>query len=126
MASAMTFVVFPTPLEIGVFTPPVLLTLDEQKNVLYKPEEHIREIPVEINPEYMKFVIGTQGYYFNAITKASNTSYIWYDKENAVIKVWGPVGNLDDAEKRLRDRMDDIEWKCLCDSVDTAKWSDED
>jgi hypothetical protein len=65
-------------------------------------------INVSVPHEWMKFVIGRNGYYFNAITRASKTSYIWYHAHIKMIEVRGPMWALVNAERRLVDRMEYI------------------
>ena len=114
----------------GVYNPPKIVTIEYKPDarVLGTVEDHILYVDVDINPELMKFVIGTAGYYFNAITKASGVSYIWYDKATNKIEVHGPMWCLDNAEKRLKDRMDHIEWTNIKNSVKQFQrnsWADD-
>ena len=77
------------------------------------PVTHYTEVIVTIRPDYMKYVIGANGKYFNAITKASGADYIWYVREKNVIEVWGPIHSLCDAAKRLQDRMELIQTRVI-------------
>lgn len=121
----VTITQFNTGFQSGVYAPPICCTV--RQGSLIPMEQHCRKVNVTISPSLMKFVIGKQGYYFNAITKASGTNYIWYKKEENVIEVWGPPQNLWDAEKRLKERMNDIEWKWVCSETNikpNEKWGD--
>ena len=112
----------------GVYNPPTMVTFEHGPTLICTPEQHVRYVTVDINPELMKFVIGTSGYYFNAITRASGVSYIWFDKQMNRIEVYGPIWCLDNAEKRLTDRMTHIEWVNIGNKVkqfQVSSWSDE-
>ena len=68
-----------------------------------------KRVQISIPVDWMKYVIGKAGYYFNAITYQSGCSYIWFHKEEGYIEVWGSTqDSLDDAEERLIKRMDHI------------------
>jgi hypothetical protein len=57
----------------------------------------------------MKYVIGKNAKYFIAIKHQSGTSYIWFHDHICMIEVRGPSHkSLDDAEKRLNDRMTSV------------------
>jgi hypothetical protein len=63
---------------------------------------------VSIHPALMKFVIGTNGYYFYAITKASGACYIWYHRHLNMIELWGTPHAIMNAETRLSMRCEYI------------------
>lgn len=98
------------PIIPGVYNPPVGIQVCTIQNI---PIAHIpisvRYIPALIPSMYMKFVIGTNGYYFNAITRASKVDYIWYHQESNMIEIRGFEGYMTDAENRLISRMKYIE-----------------
>jgi len=121
----ITITHFNNGFQSGVYAPPICCTF--QRDNVIPLEQHCRRVNVTISPTLMKFVIGKQGYYFNAITKASGTNYIWYKKEENIIEVWGPPHKLADAERRLTERMDDIRWKVMCSETaikPNEKWAD--
>ena len=125
---ALTVTTFMNSFQSGVYNPPAIVSFENGANLVGTLEDHRRYINVDINPELMKYVIGTAGYYFNAITRASGVSYIWYDKEASVIEVHGPIWCLDDAERRLKERMDHIEWTNIVNRVKQFQinaWSDD-
>jgi hypothetical protein len=123
---AQTFVSFPCGFQSGVYCPPKIFTVDPLKgSFVGTAEDHIRHIKVDIDPDLMKYVIGTRGYYFNAITRASGVSYIWYDKNTETIEVHGPIWRLDDAERRLTERMDHIQWANILKTYKIDVWADE-
>lgn len=94
----------------GIYNPPTMVTFLPDGGFI--PQEmHCVKIPVTISPTLMKMVIGKDGYYFNGITKASKTEYIWYEKDKNVVEIWGAPSNLEDAKKRLMDRMNLISAK---------------
>ena len=82
---------------------------------IYNPPAtcYYMEVRLTIKPEYMKYVIGSNGKYFNAITKAAGVEYIWYVREKNIIEVWGPIHNLCNAVKRLQDRMELIQSRVI-------------
>lgn len=125
---ALTVTTFMNSFQSGVYNPPAIVSFENGANLVGTLEDHRRYIDVDIKPELMKFVIGTAGYYFNAITRASGVSYIWYDKETNKIEVHGPIWCLDDAERRLKERMDHIEWTNIVNRVNQFQinaWSDD-
>lgn len=99
----------PGPPPSGIYNPPIL-------------GNRCKKISLTILPKNIGAVIGKQGYYFNAITKASNASYIWYNKEEEVIEVWGKNDYIiKDAEQRLVERMDSVEWMFIKNKFDIHK-----
>lgn len=125
---AQTFVSFPCGFQSGIYCPPNIFTVDTTRgSIVGTAEDHIRYVNVDIDPALMKFVIGTCGYYFNAITRASRVFYIWYDKQTNKIEVHGPIWCLDDAERRLKERMDHIAWTNIVNEMKQFRkqaWSD--
>ena len=91
----------------GVYNPPQYVYLN---NAHLMPVS-VKFVPLTIPHEWMKFVIGTNGYYFNAITHASKVCYIWYHEHIAMIEIRGPWYNLDEAERRLLQRMNHIKFQ---------------
>ena len=70
---------------------------------------HYTQVYVDnISSEIMKVVIGKQGKVFKAITHQAQIQYIWYNIENKYIEIWGPEDKVDDAWKRVYDRIRDI------------------
>ena len=63
---------------------------------------------VGVSDDIMKISIGRNGKVFKAITRQSNTQYIWYNKEQHLVEIWGPEQNLPDALKRVFDRIQKI------------------
>jgi hypothetical protein len=65
-----------------------------------------RFVNITIPGDWMKYVIGKNAHYFNAITYQSGTTYIWYHNHINMIEIWGPsTQTLDNAETRLIERM---------------------
>ena len=80
-----------------------------QSMMLTEKASFCKNVPISIPVDWMKYVIGKAGYYFNAITYQSGCSYIWFHKDQGVIEVWGYTQNsVDDAERRLIERMNYI------------------
>ena len=133
---------------------PVLTPYSYDKPGVYNPPiaAYYHEIPITVQTDLIKHVIGANGKYFNAITKASGVFYIWFRKERNIIEVWGPsVPSMDSAVKRIFDRMElikqrfsisqiqpikqrfsisqeEIEWKAICDTFSTkniGSWADD-
>lgn len=97
---------YPSP---GIYNPPTV-------------GNKCKKIRLTILPKNIGAVIGKQGYYFNVITYVSNASYIWYDKEKQVIEVWGENDAIiNDAERRLIERMDSVEWMFIKNKFDMYK-----
>ena len=80
----------------GVYTPPLF-------------EEGVSKTYVYVDPEddhLMGLVIGKNGYYFKAITHASRTRYIWYNRNTHLIEIWGAAHCLMNAVQRINHRID--------------------
>ncbi len=102
--------IYQNPVIPGVYNPPIGIQVSTINNIpVAQIPIFVKYIPVLIPSVYMKFVIGTNGYYFNAITKASKASYIWYHHQNNTIEIRGFEGHIADAENRLISRMKYIE-----------------
>lgn len=72
-------------------------------------DSYCRFVKITIPADWMKYVIGNAGFYFNAITHQSKCSYIWFHKDNGVIEVWGSTSEaVDNATQRLIKRMEHI------------------
>lgn len=98
------------PIVPGVYNPPVGIQVCTTQNIpIAQIPISVRYVPVLVPNVYMKFVIGTNGYYFNAITRASKVDYIWYHQESNTIEIRGFEGYMNDAENRLISRMKHIE-----------------
>jgi hypothetical protein len=54
----------------------------------------------------MPVVIGSQGSVFKAITYKTRAHYIWWDKQNGEVEVWGFFKNAWDAAARVKERVD--------------------
>ena len=96
----MMSVMYQTP---GVYNPPHMNTYQHPH-----PGMVCKFMNVSIHPALMKFVIGTKGYYFNAITKASGACYIWYHRHLNMIELWGTPCSIMNAETRLGMRCEYI------------------
>lgn len=102
--------IYQHPIIPGVYNPPVGIQVCTDQNIpIAQIPISVRYIPVLIPSIYMKYVIGTSGYYFNAITRASKVDYIWYHQESNMIEIRGFEGYMNDAENRLISRMKYIE-----------------
>lgn len=83
---------------------------------MFTPEKpmYCRYVNITIPSDWMKHVIGSNGYYFYVITHQSNVSYIWYHNHIKMIEIWATTYDaLNDAENRLKNRMNHICWKML-------------
>ena len=80
----------------GVYNPPKVVMLNNIPIPTFT-----RYVKISVSQEHMKYVIGTQGYYFNAITRCSGAMYIWYHKDKGVIEIVGCLGALANAEARF-------------------------
>jgi hypothetical protein len=64
---------------------------------------------ITIPRDWMKYVIGTNGYFFNVITHQSCVQYIWYHKSSNLIEIWGYCDEfINNAKERLQKRMNTI------------------
>ena len=83
---------------------------------MFTPTKHMycRYVNITIPGDWMKHVIGSNGYYFYVITHQSNVSYIWYHNHIKMIEIWASSYDaLNDAENRLKNRMNHICLKML-------------
>lgn len=72
------------------------------------PNTHYSEVKCDLSDQQIKKLIGKNGYFFNVITKAAKVNYLWFDNQRKVIEIWGPMIHLENAKRRLIDRMDRI------------------
>lgn len=73
---------------------------------LYNPPiAHYSEVKCDLPEDLIKKLIGRNGYYFNVITKVSKVNYLWFDNQRKVIEIWGPMIHLENAKRRLIERM---------------------
>jgi hypothetical protein len=65
------------------------------------------EVPIMVPHDQMKFVIGSNGKVFKAITaRVKGTDYIWYDSSRKIVEVWGSnKGAINRAVRLLNERM---------------------
>lgn len=89
-----------SPFVSGAYNPPTSILVNNVQIPVFS-----RNVAITVSPEYMKYVIGTKGSCFTAITKYSGAQYIWYHRDKGVIEVIGLPGALDNAEFRLKVRM---------------------
>lgn len=95
-----------------------VICFHEQTPGVYNPpiNTYYSELPVTLNKESMRFVIGKDGIAFKAITHQAGVLYLWFNEQKSVIEVWGHYSKLEDAKKRLTERMKLIEsqqWPAL-------------
>lgn len=86
-------------------------------------------IPIIVPHELMKYVIGSEGGVFKAIThKCEHVDYIWYDARKRVVELWAPCeGSFQDAIDLVNDRMLTIFIDKLSDQFDDlGPWGDVD
>jgi hypothetical protein len=73
------------------------------------PNTHYSHINVnEIDPCILERVMGVKGVYFKAFTETMELKYVWWRKDIHVIELWGPFQNMSDAQKVMRNRINDI------------------
>ena len=73
----------------------------EQQNTYYR---HIRLN--EKDTENIWKIMGKDGKVFKAITNKSRCKYIWYNKEDGIIEIWGPHNNLMTADELVKERIE--------------------
>jgi hypothetical protein len=82
----------------GQYNPHSMMGFNEPK--------YCRFLDSTIPADWMKFVIGNNGYYFKAITHQSGCSYLWFHKDQNKVELWANnMQSLYDAERRLLQRM---------------------
>lgn len=94
-----------------------------------KSSATVVRIPIIVPHELMKYVIGSEGGVFKAIThKCENVHYIWYDAHKRVVELWAPrEGGFQDAIDLVNDRMLTIFFDKLSDQFDDlGPWGDVD
>lgn len=52
--------------------------------------------------------IGKGGYFFKKITQLCNVNYIWWNKENKVIEIWGPHRYMAVAKYNVEYHLDHV------------------
>ena len=75
----------------------------EEQNTHYR---HIR-LKEEEEKNIWK-IMGKEGKVFKAITSRSRCKYIWYNKENGVVEIWGPHENIMTADELVKERINKI------------------
>lgn len=84
-------------------------THDDTKTSSYNPPNaHYSEVKCDLSQQQIKKLIGKNGYFFNVITKAAKVNYLWFDNQRQVIEIWGPMIHLENAKRRLIDRMEHV------------------
>jgi hypothetical protein len=96
--------IYDSPFTPGLYNPPHLIPYDSRILIPIS----VKFVPITIPHAHMKYVIGKNGYYFNAITHASNIAYIWYHSNLGMVELRGPHDNLNEAERRIIARMNHI------------------
>lgn len=80
----------------GQYTPPTMI-----------PNVMSIRVPLDGLPDsHMPVVIGAQGSVFKAITHKTRAHYIWWDKKNREVEVWGLFKNAWEAAARIKQRLD--------------------
>ena len=75
----------------------------EEQNTHYR---HIR-LKEEEEKNIWK-IMGKEGKVLKAITSRSRCKYIWYNKENGVVEIWGPHENIMTADELVKERINKI------------------
>lgn len=84
------------------------LPLHHTNSTYNPPNTHYSEVKCDLSDQQIKKLIGKNGYFFNVITKAAKVNYLWFDNQRKVIEIWGPMIHLENARRRLIDRMERI------------------
>ena len=61
-----------------------------------------------VSDDIMKISIGGNGKVFKAITNRTGVNYIWYNKENHYVEIWGPEHKLQDGYNKVVMRIQTI------------------
>lgn len=86
------------------------------------PIAHYRHIEAPEDENITLSAMGKGGRAFIGITKSARVKYIWYNKEQNIIEIYGPKDNLQEAEKRLRDRIKWVKMKHANEEEDTVSY----
>lgn len=90
------------------FTTPELIQ-EYSKDIHWPVDEYceynLNETEHKFNPEMIRFLIGKNGKNFKKITRESGVSFLWYNKYNNSVCIWGPRVSIDTAIFQLKESM---------------------
>ena len=73
----------------------------------YAPPADADYAHVETNmtdQQMLKFM-GKGGHLFKVFTEFNNLDYVWWNKDNNVVEIWGPYQNIAKATHRMRNML---------------------
>jgi hypothetical protein len=74
------------------------------------PIAHYSHISVkDVSEEQMKRIMGVNGSYFKSFTEVTGLKYVWWNKENNVIELWGSEYVMLDARYIMNNRIKDVQ-----------------
>lgn len=93
----------------GFFNPPI--------------NNYYTEIPVNLEKQQIGLLVGKNGYFFKSITSITGVSYIWYDSNKNVVKLWScNERNLFIAVDKIKERMNYVKKNILI-NIMTEKYN---
>jgi hypothetical protein len=69
-------------------------------------------VHTDLDTVTMGRVIGRDGSVFNAICHQTGADYIWYQRDQSLIEIWGPEEVVPIAKARVQERLDKIKNQC--------------
>lgn len=73
------------------------------------PVAHYSHIDVShVSPSVMEEIMGYKGAYFKAFTQAMKLKYVWWNKVNKVIELWGPYEHMLESQSVMLQRVDEL------------------
>lgn len=68
----------------------------------------------EIDKAHIDMIMGNKGQWFKVFTTISNLKYVWYDKKNNWIELWGRHDAIEYGMPILKSRIDMIVSNITC------------
>ena len=73
------------------------------------PVSHYSHIDVShVPPSIMEDIMGYKGAYFKAFTQAMKLKYVWWNKENNVVELWGPYEHMLESQSVMLQRIEEL------------------
>jgi hypothetical protein len=107
----MTTVYYTVPLQFGAFEPIEVPVSWAPTPGVYSPPTHVpgvvyASVSTAGHTEHsLRFAIGKEGCAWKAISHQTGALYIWNNKEEGYIEVWGYPENAAAAASRVQDRL---------------------
>ena len=77
------------------------------------PNDEYVEVPLttdeyNVDPTFVKHMIGKDGRHFKKITRDANVSFLWYHIYRHCVQIWGPRENMPQAVQMIKDCIGSI------------------